>query len=170
MKKTCLTLILLLLGIMAGAQSNYKLQSIFLYNFTRLFAWPEGYQVGDFIIGVYGDCQIIPELQQLKTTRKAGNQNLEIIVFKSISDITRCHMLYIPTSENRKTEEIVNHIKKKQINALIVTDARNATKAGSVINFLMLEGGQKFELSLNNAGELGLIAGGEISRLAILIE
>lgn len=170
MKKTFLVFTLLLFSITAITQSNYKLQSIFLYNFTRLFAWPDGYQAGEFIIGVFTDCPIVSELQQLKGSRKVGSQSIEIKVFKSTDDITQCHMLYIPTAENRRTEEIVNLIKAKQINSLVITDARNATKTGSVINFIILDGGQKFELSLKNAKELGLIVGGEISRLAVLTD
>ena len=34
----------------ANAQSDVKVQSVFVYNFTRLVSWPGDYQSGDFVI------------------------------------------------------------------------------------------------------------------------
>lgn len=152
------------------AQSDYRIQSVFIYNFTRLVAWPAEYQSGDFIIATYGNSDMTQEVQEMAQTKRAGNQNIATANFSSVGDISKCHILYIPSSQSRKITEIVDALKAKNINALVVTDTRNGINNGSVINFTIVDNRQRFELSQDNARAMGLNPGGEIARLAILAD
>ncbi len=154
----------------AQAQSDFRIQSVFLYNFTRLVAWPAEYQSGDFIIATYGNSGMNQEVQEMASTKRAGNQNITSINFSSVDEITKCHILYIPSNQSRRINEIVDALKAKNINALVVTDSRNAINNGSVINFTIVDNRQRFELSQDNARAMGLNPGGEITRLAILAD
>ncbi len=151
-------------------QSEIRMQSVFLYNFTRLVSWPADYQSGDFVMAVYGNTPMLEEIESLAATRKAGTQNIVAKKFNSLNDLSKCHIIYIPSGESRNTTNIVNGLKEKNIKALIVTDSRNSTKSGAVVNFTIVDGKQRFELSQENAKIMGLTLGGEITRLAILVD
>ncbi len=152
------------------AQSDFRMQSVFIYNFTRLIAWPADYQSGDFIIAVYGNSGMSKEIEEMAQTKRAGNQSIVAANFSSVDDISKCHILYIPSNQSRRISEIVAALKAKNINALVVTDSRNAINNGSVINFTVVDNRHRFELSQDNARAMGLNPGGEIARLAILTD
>lgn len=165
-----LTLLVFIFINQGYTQSDYRVQSVFLYNFTRLVAWPAEYQSGDFIVAVYGNSPIYEEVQTMASTKRAGSQSIVARNFSNTSDINKCHILYVPSNQNRRLEEIVETLRSKNINALIVTDSRNAIRNGSVINFTIVDNRQRFELSQSNASQMGLTLGSEISRLAILAD
>jgi hypothetical protein len=170
-RNICIIIILAIISLKVGAQqSEIRMQSVFLYNFTRLVSWPDDYQSGDFVMAVYGDTPMLAEIQELAQTRKAGTQNIVAKRFNSAEEITKCHILYIPGNQSRHTTAIVNSLKAKNIKCLIVSDSRNATKNGAVVNFSVVDGRQRFELSQVNARDMGLTLGGEITRLAIVID
>ena len=152
------------------AQTDFRMQAVFLYNFTRLIAWPADYQSGDFIVATFGNSDMNKEVQEMADTKRAGNQEIKSIIFNSVEDISKCHILYIPPSQSRRIGDIVAALKTKNIKALVVTDARNAINNGAVINFTIVNNRQRFELSAENARSMGLNPGGEISRLAILAD
>lgn len=151
-------------------QSEIRMQSVFLYNFTRLISWPADYQSGNFVIAVYGRTVMYDEIEDMATTKKAGSQQIEAKQFNSINDITKCHILYVPSNQSRNIESIVNNLKSRNIKALVVGNSRSAIRSGAVINFTIVDGRQRFELSQSNAKALGITLGGEITRLAILVD
>lgn len=163
-------ILMLMLVSTAQAQTDVRIQSVFLYNFTRLVAWPAEYQSGDFIVAVYGSSPMMQEVQEMADTKRAGSQPIVAANFNSVEDITKCHILYVPSNQSRRIPEIVEALKAKNINALVVSDARNGINNGAVINFTVVDNRQRFELSQDNARSMGLSTGGEISRLAILAD
>jgi hypothetical protein len=152
------------------AQSDLKLQSIFLYNFTRLIAWPDDYHSGDFIITIFGDSPIKKELEQIAATRRAGNQRIVIQQTESVTAIDRSHIIFIAPDQSKRIPDICSHVKLRNINALVVTDSRNAIKSGAMINFTNVDNGQKYEMCIRKTNDAGLKPGHDIIMLAILVE
>lgn len=162
--------LILFLGNVLQAQTDVRMQSVFLYNFTRLIAWPAEYQSGEFVIAVFGSSPMNAEVTEMAKNKKAGNQTIVAKTFNSPEEITKCHIIYVPAGQSRRITDIAATLLSKNINALIVTDTRNAITSGSVINFTIVDNRQRFELSQENARRMGLNPGGEISRLAILAD
>lgn len=162
--------LMLMLVSATQAQTDVRIQSVFLYNFTRLVAWPAEYQSGDFIVAVYGSSPMLQEVEEMANTKRAGSQSIVAANFSSTDEISKCHILYVPSNQSRRIPEIVDALKAKNINALVVTDTRNGINNGAVINFTVVDNRQRFELSQDNARNMGLSTGGEISRLAILAD
>ena len=162
---------LILFGaVLFAQQTDERMQSVFLYNFTRLVSWPAQYQSGDFVIGVYGSSPMLQEVEDMASTRKVGNQDIIARRFNSPEDITRCHILYVPNNQARSIDAIVSSLKARNIPTLVVSDTRNGTRRGAVVNFTIDGGRQRFELSQSNARDMGLTLGGEILRLAIVLD
>jgi len=163
-------LFFLLLPANLYGQTDYRVQSMFIYNFTTMVSWPAEYQSGDFIIAVFSDDQMYNEFQTLSERRSVGGRNIVANHFSSVNQITKCHILYVPTRQARVLPDIVNHLKARNINALIITDARGTIRNGSVINFTIQHDRQRFEVSQRNARNMGLTLGGEILRLGIAMD
>lgn len=164
-----LSLVLMLASFGVSAQENLKMQSVFVYNFTRMMGWPAAYQSGDFVIAVYGNSAITNEFHDLASTRTVGNQKIVVKQFNSIEEISKCHIIYVPANQSRHIAGIVDKARAGNINAMIVSDSSGATRHGSVVNFVLEGGRQRYELSERNARAMGLTVGAEMSRLAIVI-
>ncbi len=164
-------LFLLILGIAAycsaiGQTSNVKMQSVFIYNFTKMVSWPAAYQSGDFVIGVLGNSPIIAELQNMASTKKVGNQTIVVKTFASAGEISKSHILYVPTSQIANIGAVTGKVSGNS--TLIITDSEGATTKGAAINFVIQENKQKFELNESNATKYGLKVSGELQKLAIV--
>src|SRR5690348_4655914 len=76
--------------------TNAKIKAVFLYNFTKYIEWPKSYKDGNFIICVLGNSPIYPELNSMASSKTVGSQKMEIKMFTSVGNISKCHMLYVP--------------------------------------------------------------------------
>ncbi|OQX73103.1 MAG: hypothetical protein B6D64_14350, partial [Bacteroidetes bacterium 4484_276] len=94
-----LSVIFLLLAPAVNAQ-NEKLQTVFIYNFTKHIEWPPEYSSGDFVIGVLGNSPIIEEIEKLAKSRKIGNQKIVVNKYRTIDDIGQCNIIFIPKSKS----------------------------------------------------------------------
>jgi len=133
------------------AQSE-KYQALFIYNFTKYIEWPINNNK-EFVIGVYGNSNIIAELEKVAANKKVGSQNIVVKSFSEAQEIISCNIVYIPANRNSKLDEVLANAKD---NTLIVTDKKGAAKEGADINFVIVEGKQKFEINSNNISKSGL--------------
>ena len=167
MRKVGLTILAVLMitwGSPAQMQNYYP---VFIYNFTRYIQWPASSQNGDFVIGVLGDCDIVPKLQKMTTTKKVGSQSIKLKVFNSVNEIGDCHMIFIPEKKSDKLGSVNSKIKGSA--TLVVTEKEGLAKAGSAINFIVQDGKLKFELNKGVAESANLKVSGDLSKLAIII-
>lgn len=148
--------------------TNAKLKSMFVYNFTKYIDWPEQYKQGNFIIGFYGESSLQPELEKLAETKKAVNQTIEIKKFKSVAEIEKCHMVVVSAKEQGKVAEIAT--KTKAHSTLLITESEGLIKQGAGINFVVVANKLKFELSKNNIESRNLKVGSSLLSLAIVVD
>lgn len=163
----------LLLSASTSQQSsddtNAKIKTVFLYNFTKYIEWPKQYKEGEFVIGVLGsNGSLLKELDKMSYTKKAGNQNFHIKAFSSISDIGKCHILFIPSENGQYLSEVTEKLKGKS--TLIVTEKPGLAKQGAAINFVIQNNKQMFELNKANAEKHHLFVSSNLSALAIVVE
>lgn len=148
--------------------TNAKLKSMFVYNFTKYIDWPESYKQGNFIIGFIGESSLQPELEKLAETKKAVNQTIEIRKFKSVSEIDKCHMIVVAAKDQGKVAEIA--AKTKSQSTLLITEADGLIKQGAGINFIVVASKLKFELSKNNIESRNLKVASSLLSLAIVVD
>ena len=170
MKKT-VSILIAVLVLSSGfklenrVDTNSRIKAVFILNFTKLIEWPKSYRVGDFVVGVVGETPLYPELTKMAKVKKVANQSLTIKHFKSISEIEKCHILYVTKN---KSNEIGNVIKKIKSNStLIVTEQQGLTKKGAGINFIVQNNRQKFELNKTNVEKYKLKVSSNLEALAV---
>lgn len=146
--------------------SNAKMQSVFIYNFTKMISWPAAYQSGDFVVGVVGASPIIKELEDMAATKKAGNQTIVVQKFGSAGAVSKCHILFIPSSQMGGLAAAIG--KCSGNSTLIITEADGGIAGGAAVNFVVVDNKQKFELKESNATKYGLQIGSDLKNLAII--
>jgi hypothetical protein len=159
-------LLVILTGQTVYAQDKFKVQAMFVYNFTRMTAWPVEYQSGEFIIGVYGESPIYKELTDIAAIRQVGNQKIVVKQYHKPEEIEKCHILYVSPNYIRNLGDIFQKMKNEKIAALIITEGRNSLQNGAVINFITENERPRYEIMESNARKLGITLGQEMTRLA----
>lgn len=159
-------LLLVMIGVNTQAQDKYKNQAMFVYNFTRMNAWPQDAQTGDFVIGVFGNSPIQKELADIAATRQAGNRTIVVKQFNNVADISKCQVMYVSSSQSRQVEAISQKLKQDRIPALLITDSRNSLDMGAAVNFILDNDRQRYEISETNAKGVGITLGSDMIRLS----
>jgi hypothetical protein len=147
-----------------SAEAHIKV--VYLYNFTKYVEWPPEYHSGDFIIGVLnGSPVFINELNKMAASKTAGSQKFIVKNYKSVAEIGKCNILYIPEGSNGMLADAIKKI--KGLSTLLVTESVGDAKKGAAINFVVKDNKQEFELNKGNAEKCHLVVSNSLSGLAI---
>lgn len=174
LKRLSVLFILFALPVVMGFQTtptdtNARIKSVFIYNFTRYVEWPVDYQSGNFIINMYGtNAAMLAELNTMAKTKTVGAQKIEIRNTTTLDGIGKCNILYVTPDVATPIADIVAKIKGKSI--LLVTEKKGFAAQGSAINFVVVENRQKFELNKANAEKYNLKVSAQLVTLSIPIE
>ena len=159
-------LVLTVVPLMVKAQ-DYRIHSVFIYNFTKYIQWPSNDQSGDFIIGVLGDSPIVGSLEKLAAERKIGSRSMVVKKYSSVAQIGKCHMLFIPDKSSNDLEAALAQLGNSS--TLVMTERKGLGSKGSSINFIVVDGKQKFELNKAATDKAQLKVSTELTSLAIVI-
>jgi len=151
----------------ANSNPKYNYYQIFMYNFTRYIQWPSEAQDGDFIIGVYGNCEIIENLQKMASEKMVDSRPIKIEVYNSVNEIKPCHMLFLPEEKSDKFNDIKEKIAGTY--TLLITEKVGLGKKGSGINFILAGSKLRFELNQEVTSSANLRVSTELVKMAILI-
>ncbi len=135
--------------------------------YATYFEWPTNYKEGNFIIGVLGTTSVNAALDKYNN-KQVGTQKLEIKTFATVDAISKCHILYVPNEGSASLNKVLGKIKGQS--TLLVTEKEGFAKQGAVINFVVQNSKQKFELSKNNAEKIDLKVSQQLSSLAIVVD
>lgn len=175
MRRLLICLSLFVIPAVFGFQSipngdtNARLKSVFIYNFTRYIDWPADYKTGDFVINMYGtNTAMLTELNKMATTKTVGTQKIVIRNTTTLDGIGKCHILYVCNDVVTPISDILARLKGKA--TLLVTEQPGLARKGSAINFVVVENRQKFELNQTNAEKNNLKVSSSLLALAIPVE
>lgn len=154
--KYSLIIILSLFSIQNGisAQGTSWLKTLFIYNFTKYIQWPNENEKGQFIIGVFGQSNIIQEMEEYYKERKVGKQDIFVKRITSIHKVADCHILFVPDNNIKRLKEI----KPKLINTplLIIADVKGSINKGADIAFNEKNGALGYSINQKQMENKGL--------------
>jgi hypothetical protein len=175
MKRLLVLLWLAFIPVLTGMQTtsqgdtNARIKTIFIYNFTRYIEWPPESRTGNFTILVYGpNAPLVEQLNNMAKTKMVGNQKIEIRTTNVLSAIGAPNIIFINQPSSPSLPDIISALKGKS--TLIVTEKTGLAKQGAAINFLVVQNKQKFELNKNNAEKYNLKVSTTLLQLAIPVE
>lgn len=148
--------------------THTRLKALFVYQFATLVDWPKEFKQGDFIIGIFGESPLFTEMVAKFSNKTVGTQAIKIKNYMSISEIASCHILFVAPELSDKVGELVKKFKSKSM--LIVTEKEGKLKDGAIINFVINNNKQSFEISKTNAAKHKLVVGSKLEQLAAKVE
>lgn len=133
-----------------------RVKAAFLFRFTEFVSWPDAAFVrpgAPFLIAVAGRAGLEDELRQITSGRMVQGRAVEMQRAAEPAALQAAQMIFVPDSERPRLREWV---RAAPGHALIVTESEGALMAGSVINFVIVEGRVRFEISLESAEKRAL--------------
>jgi len=149
-----LIFVIAVLSYQLKAQEN-QAKAMYIYNFSRLVKWPDEYMKDNFVIGIFGDEELYKYLESYTKNKKVGMLDIKVVKYDNISEISNCHILYIPEYKSSKIKEILSVVGKRPI--LIISGKEGLVNFGSVIDFVIVENKLKFKISEQNAQRQNLL-------------
>ncbi len=148
-------------------KDNYRVYAGLLYHFTKYVEWPTNKQAGDFVIGVYGDREMLEATQMLMKNRSVSNQKITVKRITNDEDFAKCHIIFVERSFSHKFRNIYSHVKTG--NVLLITEGYDLAKKGAGINFVIQDDRLKFEMNKTAIEGAGLKVSNELLKLSILV-
>lgn len=148
-KRLVVSTFLGLLIYQASFSQEEKYISLFVYNFTKYFDWPESTKSGDFIIEIIGHKSVFDELIKITQGKKIGNQNIVIRSLSNIQEVSvKSHMVFVGHWQSRYIGDVLTKINKRPV--LVISEMESMLDKGSDINFVIRDGTIKFEMKTTN--------------------
>ncbi|MBN1596975.1 MAG: YfiR family protein [Bacteroidales bacterium] len=162
--------LILFVSVCLGAKAQTgipRAQAMFIYNFSRLIEWPANYKTGPFVIGVVGSTPTLAEIETYALGKNVGSQPIAIKKFNSPSEISTCHILFVPFSKTKLLSEIIPAVQDKS--TLIITEKNGAIDEGASINFVIIGDKLKFEIKPSNLTRVNIKVSSKLSEMAFKV-
>jgi hypothetical protein len=179
----CRLIVLVLAGAAASgtmqalAQTNdrhvsYSVESVkaaFLYRFLEYVDWPPGArEEGPLTIAVFGDDDLAAELQRNVRGRLAHGREIRARAVTSMQEGFDAHVLFVAARRKNRLGVLRETHEREPV--LIVTEGDGTLASGSVINFIVVDGNVRFEVSLPAAEQRGLKLSSRLLSVALRVE
>ncbi len=168
MKFFWLSLFLLYFSGPTASGQDEKFKALFMFNFTKYLEWPVEKQSGNFIIGIYGNSNILSELSVIAQKRKIGNQTMELRKIYTFQEARNCHILFIPHNRSAHLNEILKEIGKASV--VVITEAPGMAEKGSGLNYIITNGNLNFEISKKHLIQQEIKVNPALLTLGVLVD
>src|SRR6266567_5537920 len=151
--------------------SEYQLKAVFLYNFAKFVEWPrEAFASPStpFTIGVIGQSPFGDELDRTVRNKTLNGHPIAIKYLRTISEASKCHILFICTSERKRLPDILKAASGGNI--LTVAETDRFLQAGGMIRFVMEEKKVRFDINDEAAKSASLRISSKLLSVARRVE
>lgn len=131
--------------------SAYRIQSLFLYNFTKHVKWENTQET--FTVGIYGNSNAFEEIKANLANKMVWGSKVNIIQISSSAELSKCQIVYIPKSNKKKILDFIDGANLS--NTLLVTED-DFMDDGAAISFVYEKSKMKFKISKDKIEESGL--------------
>lgn len=147
--------------------SEDEVKAAFVYHFGTYVVWPD--DTGDEVtIAVIDADAILTHLERFLPGRTIADRPVVARSIDAIDDLDDADVLFIGESDGAALAEIIRTVGERPV--LIVTDAPDALRFGSMVNLRIVEERVRFEISLGNAQRAGLMLSSRLLAAAIHVE
>ncbi|HEY1921453.1 MAG TPA: YfiR family protein [Tepidisphaeraceae bacterium] len=149
----------------------YEIKAAFIYNFAQFTQWPDSaFTSGDspFVLAFIGDSELGPALQQVLQGKSIAGHPIVLKHLDSASQISGCHLLFIPDSEESHLDDIFNAVGNQPI--LTVGETTKFMQAGGIIRFFIADGRIRFEIDPDAADKATLRLSSRLMSLATIFK
>ena len=152
-------------------RQEYNVKAVYLYSFGRYVVWPKS-SMSDrepFTIGILGGDPFAGALDRIAQKKQIGRKRIVIRRFKSAADYQPCHVLFLSKSVSAEEQSaVISKVGKQPV--LLVSEIPGFAVRGGTINFFLIDGKVRFEISLDAAKRQGLSVDAKLLSLARLVK
>jgi hypothetical protein len=147
---------------------EYAIKAAFLYQFLNYVEWPAdsfAEKSAPFIIGVHDTNPFGNVLNQVTKDKKAADRSIEIRSLTSASDVTECHILFVPKAVPKALQDAV--IKAAHgSHTLTVGESDDFINRGGAARFFLEGNKVRFEFNKDVIAENNLKVSSKLLALA----
>ena len=139
-RSTFMGLLVLFMGIQPSAYGanylpEYKLKAAVLLNIIKFVDWPEAAFSSNDIpltVGILGVDPFGPFMEETFNGRKVKGRKVQIVRANDLTDLVRCHVLFISDSKKRMLSNILDAVRGQP--TLIVSDMERFVHLGGMLS------------------------------------
>jgi hypothetical protein len=148
--------------------TEYKVKAAFLYNFSRFVTWPENTprENGKFNLCILGS-DPFRELLNPLSGKSIQNSSLNIKRLATLDQQHTCQIIFISQTGSRNLKHIMSALKKQPV--LTVSDIKDFTAYGGIIQFKLVDNKVRFNINIDNASRAGLTISSKLLSLATIV-
>jgi hypothetical protein len=153
-----------------SASGEYKIKAVFLFNFAQFVEWPESafpHAKAPVVIGILGTDPFGRFLDETVRNERVNGRSLQVARFRSVEEITRCHILFVSASEISRLASILDAVKGKPI--LTVGDTEGFASQGGMVRFIMDQNRIRFRINVAVVAAGGLTISSKLLRVAEIV-
>ena len=167
---------LVLVLLAAGGQAEprelpeYVLKAGFLFNFAKYVEWPEeAFQGPDapLVIGVVGRDPFGKDLDRTLAGKTVKGRPIRVARFRSPEDIRDVHILFVPSTEERRLDEVLRRVRSKP--TLLVGEDPRFCRDGGTLNILLQQGHPKLQANPEAAARANLTIDAKLLRASTIV-
>lgn len=135
---------------------EYEVKAALLFNFLRFVEWPSkafDKETSPFVIGILGEDPFTKE-ELLKAVQDKMVNKRKIEIRKPPHDLDKCHLLFIPKTENGRLTEVLKEFQGRPV--LTVCETDGAAQQGATLNILIKDKKTILELNIQAVESAGL--------------
>jgi hypothetical protein len=153
-------------GAALAAAPEYQVKAAFLYNFAKFVEWPPGVLArhASMNVCVLGEDPFGPLLNRTVEGKQVHDRPIRVARVADLADLSRCHVLFISTSERRELSRLLPAIAGLSI--LTVGETESFVQEGGMIGFTAGENRVRFEINNEAAERAGLHISSQLLKLA----
>jgi hypothetical protein len=129
-----------------------RVKAAFLFKFGSYVEWPSGTFVSataPFTIGVMDDDALADELETIVAGRNMDGRAVIVRKLRDGDPISGLNVVFIGKAADGKLAGVLSPLKGRPL--LAVTESEGALELGSMINFVVIDGKVRFDVSLQPA-------------------
>jgi hypothetical protein len=133
-----------------------RVKAALLYRFLNYVEWPAAAFAGPHdpvVIAIAGADALAAELADFVATRKVLNRTLAVRAVRGAEKAHEAQVLFVGAGAAAQLGALA---RSAQPSALVVAESADALQLGSVINFVIVDGQVRFEVSLDAARQRNL--------------
>lgn len=160
------SLLINFLGWSENEENEIKFNALYISNFAKYIRWPDS-SSEEIIITVLGSDPVFNELKRIANVLSSGKK-LRVQTSDDIGKISKTNIVFIPENKSEGLFHAVKFFAEKPV--LIVTNKKGAILNGAGINLNNLYWKLRYEISVKNLKEHGLIADPVLYKLGKVFE
>jgi len=157
-------------GQALAAASERSVKAAFVYKFLGYVEWPDNaFASGDapIVVGVIGADDVAAELADIVRGRSVNNRPVEVRRLHAGDPVIGVNVLFVGAAEHARLPQIMRAAAAR--NVLTITEVDDGLDLGTVINFVLVDGRVRFEVSLDAAERAGVRLSSRLLSVAHLV-